>query len=210
MKKAKDSGIDAFALNIGTDSFTDTQLDYAYESAAQNNMKVFLSFDFNWWGTDEGSAVGAKIKQFADHPAQLKVDDKVFVSSFTGDGVDVATMVSAAGQDVFFAPNFHPGQGDFDSIQGAFNWMAWPNNGENKAPTEESNVTVSDGDDSYSSALSGKPYIARELDRTLSFIPLVWYKANLVPSCLPMVLHTLRKRGLLQQELCVPLGSPVV
>jgi hypothetical protein len=89
MRRAKDAGIDAFALNIGTDPYTDTQLYYAYESAARNGMKVFISFDFNWWQASQGSEVGVKIAQYASHPAQLMVDGKVFVSSFTGDGVDV-------------------------------------------------------------------------------------------------------------------------
>lgn len=46
MKRAKALGIDAFALNIGTDSYSDTQLDFAYESAANNDMKVFISFEY--------------------------------------------------------------------------------------------------------------------------------------------------------------------
>lgn len=49
MQRAKALGIDAFALNIGVDSYTDAQLGYAYESAANNDMKVFISFDFNWY-----------------------------------------------------------------------------------------------------------------------------------------------------------------
>ena len=49
MQRAKSLGIDAFALNIGVDSYTDQQLGYAYESAANNDMKVFISFDFNWY-----------------------------------------------------------------------------------------------------------------------------------------------------------------
>lgn len=40
MQRAKGLGIDAFALNIGTDSYTDQQLGYAYQSAANNGMKV--------------------------------------------------------------------------------------------------------------------------------------------------------------------------
>ncbi|KAJ5307639.1 Mutanase [Penicillium atrosanguineum] len=160
MKHAKALGIDAFALNIGTDSYTDTQLGYAYDSAARNGMNVFLSFDFNWWHIDQGSAVGAKIREYADHSAQLKVDGKIFVSSFSGDGVDVSAMTSAAGQDLFFAPNFHPGQGDFSAIQGALNWMAWPNNGDNKAPSDGKNIDVADGDQAYMNALKGKPYVA--------------------------------------------------
>lgn len=39
--------------------------------------------------------------------------------------------------------------------------MAWPNNGNNKAPTASANITVQDGDDSYIAALgSVDKYIA--------------------------------------------------
>lgn len=162
MKRAKALGIDAFALNIGVDPYTDTQLGFAFQSAANNDMKVFISFDFNWWNTGQASAIGAKIKQYASLPAQLMVDNKVFVSSFAGDNVDVAQLRSAVGMDIFFVPNFHPGVGDFSVIDGALNWMAWPNNGNNKAPTAGSNVTVADGDNAYMNALKGKPYLARE------------------------------------------------
>lgn len=162
MKRAKAHGIDAFALNIGVDPYTDTQLNFAYESAANNKMNVFISFDFNWWHINQATAIGQKIKQYASRPAQLKVDNKVFVSSFTGDGVDVTQIQSAAGTDIFFVPNFHPGQGDFSVIQGALNWMAWPNNGNNKAPTPGHNVTVAEGDGAYIKALNGKPYLARK------------------------------------------------
>jgi hypothetical protein len=129
MQRAKSYGIDAFALNIGTDSYTDTQLGYAYASAAKNGMKVFLSFDFNWWTTSQATAVGQKIAQYAasssnsNSEAQLMVQNRVFASSFAGDGLDVAALKSAAGSDVFFVPNFHPGQSSADDIDGALNWM---------------------------------------------------------------------------------------
>lgn len=124
MLRAKSLGIDAFALNIGVDSYTDAQLSLAYQSAANNDMKVFISFDFNWYSPTSGaSAVGSKIAQYANHPAQLMVDGKVFASSFAGDALDVATMRSTAGVPVFWAPNFHPGEGDFSKIDGALNWM---------------------------------------------------------------------------------------
>jgi hypothetical protein len=101
------------------------------------------------------------IADFANKPAQLKVDNKVFASTFAGDGVDVQAIRNAAGVDVFFAPNFHPQQGtDLSSLDAAFNWMGWDNNGNNKAPTPGANVTVSDGDDAYLAALGGKPYMA--------------------------------------------------
>jgi hypothetical protein len=44
MKRAKSLGIDAFALNIGVDPYTDRQLDLAYQSAANNDMKVLILF----------------------------------------------------------------------------------------------------------------------------------------------------------------------
>ncbi|KAL4948395.1 glycosyl hydrolase family 71-domain-containing protein [Aspergillus filifer] len=160
MQQAKDLGIDAFALNIGVDPFTDTQLQYAYESAANNDMKVFISFDFNWYHTDQAAAVGSKIAQYASEPAQLMVDDKVFVSSFAGDGIDVAQIESSAGTDIFWAPNYHPGQGDFGDVDSALNWMAWDNDGNNKAPKPGANITVADGDQAYIDALGGKPYLA--------------------------------------------------
>lgn len=160
MKRAKDAGIDAFALNIGTDDYTDTQLAFAYQSAADNDMKVFISFDFNWWQPSEASAVGVKIAEFANHPAQLMVDGRVFVSSFTGNGLDIGALKAAAGTDVYFAPNFHPGQGDFGEVDAAFNWMGWNNDGANKAPTLEKLVSIAEGDDAYKAALGGKPLIA--------------------------------------------------
>ena len=89
MQRAKSYGIDAFALNIGIDPYTDQQLGYAYESAANNDMKVFISFDFNWWTTSQATAIGQKIAQYSSLPAQLMYNDQVFVSSFAGDGVDV-------------------------------------------------------------------------------------------------------------------------
>lgn len=162
MVQAKDLGIDAFALNIGTDDFTETQLGYAYESAANNDMKVFISFDFNWFSpTSDAAKVGAMIANYSSQPGQLMIDGKAFASSFSGDGLDVSAVKSAAGVDVFFAPNFSPsGTPDPEPIDGALNWMGWNTNGDNKAPSNGANVTVIDGDDTYRTWLSSKSYIA--------------------------------------------------
>ena len=161
MQRAKAYGIDAFALNIGTDYFTDTQLGYAYTSAANNGMKVFLSIDFNFWSTNSATTVGQKVAQYGSQSAQLLVDGKVFVSSFVGDGVDVTALRNAAGTPIYFAPNFNPGYGtSLSSIDGALNWMGWPNNGNNRAPSTGQSGTVEAGDSQYTSALNGKDYIA--------------------------------------------------
>ena len=162
MQQAKAAGIDAFALNIGVDAYTDTQLIYAYESAAQNNMSVFISFDFNWYTISNTSGIGAMIKNYGTQSAQLKVDEKIFVSSFAGDGLDLNAVAAAAGMsrdEIFFAPNFQPK--NLADADGLLNWMAWPNNGNNKAP-DGTNVTVNDGDKSYTDVLGLKPYIARK------------------------------------------------
>ncbi|PNY27933.1 Mutanase [Tolypocladium capitatum] len=170
MQRAKAAGIDAFALNIGVDPYTDQQLGYAYDSAANNGMKVFISFDFNWWSPGNGAGVGQKIAQYASRPAQLFVDNRVFASSFAGDGLDMDALRAAAGSNVYFVPNFHPGQSTPDKIDGALNWMpecliltitqGWDNNGNNKAPSPGHDVTVADGDNAYMQWLGGKPYLA--------------------------------------------------
>ncbi|KAH8693738.1 glycoside hydrolase [Talaromyces proteolyticus] len=159
-QRAKAIGVDAFALNIGTDSFTNTQLDLAYESADYNGMKVFISFDFNWYSSGDISAIASKIARYAAKPAQLKVDNKVFVSSFAGDGVNRIELEAAAGTKLFFIPNFTPGIGDFGHIDGAFSWRAWPNNGNNKAPAHDHNTSTSDEDRVYLQKLGTLSYLA--------------------------------------------------
>lgn len=121
MQRAKAYGIDAFALNIGLDSYTDTQLGFAYQSAANNGMKVFLSFDFSYWQTNNGTGVGQKIAQYAGQSAQLQVNGRPFASSFIGDGVDVNAIRAGAGSNVYFVPNFHPNT-DTSALDGALSW----------------------------------------------------------------------------------------
>ncbi|RAL62884.1 hypothetical protein DID88_004725 [Monilinia fructigena] len=97
MQRAKSLGIDAFALNIGVDPYTDTQLSFAYQSAANNGMKVFISFDFNWWNSSsQATQIGQMITKYAALPAQLFVDGKAFASSFAGDELDIAALRAGA------------------------------------------------------------------------------------------------------------------
>jgi hypothetical protein len=168
MQRAKAAGIDAFALNIAKDTYTTDQLNYAYESAGNNDMKVFMSFDYNeadiYFGSGDVDLVAKFIRDFADKPGQLKVDNKVFVSSFNGDDSDAhrlnpQAIRDAAGIDLFIVPNFDAGR-NADGIDGAFNWMGWDNNGANRAPTAGANITTSQSDSAYTSWLGDKAYMA--------------------------------------------------
>lgn len=186
MQQAKAAGIDAFALNIGIDGFTSTQLDFAYESAHSNGMSVFISFDFNWYSTSNTSGIADTIGTYAGYPAQLLIDNKVFVSSFSGDGLDLAGVQSdLTAHEIFWAPNFQPN--NIASADALFNWMAWPNNGDNKAPDAGNNLTVSEGDTSYTTALKGKPYVARKLSspHQITDIPLIGLMQPSLPGSRP-------------------------
>ena len=151
-KIAKDAGIDAFALNMGPD-VTNQQLGYAYESAARNGMKVFISFDFNGglFSVSNPGAVGDRIKAFKDNPAQLQVDNKPFFSTFAGQGVNVAAIKAAAGCDISFLPNFYPGN-DASGTDGFFNWNAWYTDGYNNPGS----IPPSVGDKAYVSTVGSK------------------------------------------------------
>lgn len=163
MQKAKAAGIDAFALNIGLDTYTEKQLDFAYKSAADNGFKVFISFDYNYYTTGSEGAAASLIKKYGAQASQLKVDNKIFVSTFNGNQEPAKTLnapaLKAAAGDIFLVPNFQP-KGSLDGIDGAFNWMAWPNNGANRAPTAAVNLTVEMGDTDYKNWLGSKPYMA--------------------------------------------------
>jgi hypothetical protein len=100
------------------------------------------------------------IARYANLPGQLMVNGQVFASSFAGDGLDVGALKAGANRPVFFVPNFRPGQGDFNAIDGAFSWQAWPSNGYNRAPNGYGSVSVAAADQQYLSALKGKFYMA--------------------------------------------------
>lgn len=142
---AKAAGIDAFALNMGPD-VTNEQLGFAYDSAKHVGIKVFISFDFNdgLFSAKDPTAVGKRIAAFKNHPGQLIVDGKPFVSSFAGPGLNVAAVEAAAGADIFFLPNWYPSN-DRTGADGFFNWMGWYSDGNNKPGSN----TPSQGDAAY-------------------------------------------------------------
>ncbi|CAI6334123.1 unnamed protein product [Periconia digitata] len=163
MQQAKAAGIDAFALNIGLDDYTEKQLDFAYQSAADNDFKVFISFDYNYYTTGSEAAVASLIKKYGGKPSQLIYNNKIYVSTFNGNQEPAKTLnapaLKAAAGDIYLCPNFMP-KGSSEGIDCAFNWAAWPNNGANRAPTSAVNLTVEMGDTDYKNWLGSKAYMA--------------------------------------------------
>lgn len=99
------TGIDAFAckcssqyslisltylsvkVNIGTDSWTDTQLALAYAAARSTSFKLFISFDFAaspGFGTDPNNQIVPRLRLYASDAAQLQWGNGALVSTFAG------------------------------------------------------------------------------------------------------------------------------
>ncbi|GFZ45004.1 glucan endo-1,3-alpha-glucosidase [Saitozyma sp. JCM 24511] len=128
---AKSKGITGFALNIGTDDYTVTQLTNAYAAAQAVGFNVFISFDFNWYSTSDVSQVASIVSQFVGQPAQFLVDGMPFVSSFIGDGFDWSSVASSVGKQLYVVPYFQPDLATQSGLEGLFSWDAWPGQGNN-------------------------------------------------------------------------------
>ncbi|KAI8628405.1 glycoside hydrolase family 71 protein [Xylariaceae sp. FL1651] len=157
ISQAKASGIDGFALNIGSqDSYNDDQLHLAYDVASSNGFVMFLSFDMqaSVWTAD---MISSYINTYKGYGSQLKVNNLPVVSTFEGPSSSgIWPGVRAATGGIFFIPDWASlgaqGVGNMLSlIDGAFNWGAWP---------EANQYTMSTGNDvAYKSVLQGKPYM---------------------------------------------------
>lgn len=82
---AKAAGIDAFAVNYGGDNANFPQLDgfleNFYTTAAKMNFKLFTSIDTT---SVTSAPMAANLTQtYVNHPAQLKIDNKALLSSFS-------------------------------------------------------------------------------------------------------------------------------
>lgn len=105
--KAQATGIDAFALNIASQTaYTTTQLNNAYAAADQKGFKMFLSFDYAAQGPWSAATVVSMINTYAVKSAQFKVLNKALVSTFEGPG-NAADWTSIKSQtNIFFLPDW--------------------------------------------------------------------------------------------------------
>ncbi|KAF7972830.1 hypothetical protein HWV62_16928 [Athelia sp. TMB] len=149
MQLAQATGIDGFALNIGTDSYNPTQLGYAYAAAEALGFKVFLSFDFSYWNASSTADIAGYISTYGALPAQFMYNGDVFVSTFNGDGVVDWAAVAAQSQALFACPNWQAASfAGASGLSCGFNW-----NG---------NMTTA-GDEYYLQELGSLAYMMRTL-----------------------------------------------
>ncbi|KAJ7716244.1 glycoside hydrolase [Mycena olivaceomarginata] len=156
---AAGTGIDAFTLNIGTDSWTDTQLALAYAAARSTSFKLFISFDFAaspGFGTDPNNQIVPRLRLYASNAAQLQWGNGALVSTFAGDGFDWSGVRSAVGTPLEIIPFYQAAQAHQDSTDGLFMWNAWPS--QNNQPIDQT-MSIA-GDQFYQSQLAGSPYMA--------------------------------------------------
>ncbi|KAG8864227.1 hypothetical protein FRB96_006048 [Tulasnella sp. 330] len=180
---AQATGIDGFALNIGLDSWTATQLSYAYTVANQVGFKLFISFDFaaspgfSDYVNQIVPILGAceylccsvspvlhvvKCLFFLDLPngASAQYAGKPIVSTFSGD-----TFTSWPAPQILL-PLTPMGESSHAKLYAlrcltnlyfsALQWNSWPSS--NNAPIDSTMTTA--GDTYYQQELAGKPYMA--------------------------------------------------
>lgn len=167
---AKETGIDAFALNCAptrVDSYTPRQLANAYEAAAALNFLLFISFDFNYWNEGDSAEIRNFLNLYASHPAQMQYDGGAVVSTFVGDTFNWAPIKAAVNKKLFAIPHQIDPYGPRylnTNFDGVFSWQAWHSDGHN-GPAPGSLTTAAD--QIYMDGLNGKPYMARKSSKYL-------------------------------------------
>ncbi|KAH9945573.1 glycoside hydrolase family 71 protein [Amylocystis lapponica] len=166
---AASKGIDAFALNVGSDPWEVSQVANAYAAAKQSNttFKLFVSLDMTSLPCSSASNIAAVqgfVKNYSSHSNQLLYNGKVFLSTFSGESCTfgassvnqgwinaVKTNVPA----VYFMPSFFVNPTTFSTYtvqDGSFNWNSgWP----------MGNYDINfSSDTTYLSSLGNKSYMA--------------------------------------------------
>ncbi|PPQ65381.1 hypothetical protein CVT26_000006 [Gymnopilus dilepis] len=142
------SGIDGFALNMGSDPWQPNQVANAYQAAQQTNLgfKLFLSLDMSSLPCatpNDAQNLRNLVTAHISHPNQLQYDSRAFVSTFGGESCNFGQGSTADGWKtqftqspdlqgkIFFVPSFFVDPTTFsnfvDVMDGDFNWNSgWP------------------------------------------------------------------------------------
>ncbi|TCD66615.1 hypothetical protein EIP91_001125 [Steccherinum ochraceum] len=144
IKLAHASGIDAFAVNMGTDDWQPDHLDSFYQAAANSGtgFKLFISFDmsvFPCGSSDNAATLRNLFNKYASNPSQFHYDGRPLVSTFSGETCTFgqgsaaqgwkSQFVDQLGGNVYFVPAFFIDPATFNQyeIDGIYNWNAgWP------------------------------------------------------------------------------------
>jgi hypothetical protein len=154
IRLAQDSHIDAFALNIANNGGYASQIANAFSAANSLGFKLFFSFDYAAQGAFVQQDVIGLVNQYRSNSAYYKYNGKPFVSTFEGPGSSGDWTAIKSQTECFFIPDWSSlgaqaaiSRGVAD---GLFSWEAWPS-----GPTQMTTAP----DNSYKSALNGKPYM---------------------------------------------------
>lgn len=136
--QAQEIGIDGFALNCAPErvvSYIPKQLANAYEAAAQLDFKVFISFDFAYWGDNDADDITNILRNYSSHAGQAYYDGGALVSTFVGDYFNWNNVTSnLSGQKLSVIPMIQdPSYLSYATtgIDGGLSWYAWPTDGGN-------------------------------------------------------------------------------
>ncbi|KAJ8593966.1 glycoside hydrolase [Rhizopogon salebrosus TDB-379] len=145
---AHSSGIDGFALNVGSDDWQPQQVANAYQAAQQSGTGFKLFFSFDMTALPCSTAADAQtlrtyITTYATHPNQLIYNGAVFASTFSGESCTFGQGSVSSGWStqfvqqlsgssaLHFVPSFFVDPSQFGTysgvIDGMFNWNSgWP------------------------------------------------------------------------------------
>lgn len=172
--QAQAIGIDGFALNCApprVDSYTPKQLANAYQAAAATGFKVFISFDFAYWGDNDRNDIIAILQNYSSNAGQAYYNGGALVSTFVGDYFNWnAVKSSMGGQKLTVIPMIQdPNYLSYQTtgIDGGLSWYAWPTDGGNSVnPAPMTTIW----DDRYLQAKGNLAYMARKLIQVQSNI----------------------------------------
>ena len=96
----------------------------AFNEDSDTPFYLFISADFVHFSTKDPAPLSAFLKPWLSKPAQYKVDDKPFVSTFLGQGIDWETVSRSVGQELYVVPYYYASQeaADTRGISGLFSW----------------------------------------------------------------------------------------
>ncbi|KAF8881503.1 glycosyl hydrolase family 71-domain-containing protein [Infundibulicybe gibba] len=159
IRQIQAGGADAIALNIGSSSWQRDQVASAYAAAANigANIKLFYSFDFTEMPCDIGDVV-ARVILFANHPNQLRINNRPMISSYAGDCFGNSGWASIKSQTNGYLMPFIWGlEGQFpswDSLDSWYCWgCAWPQGNQDKT-TDDDNYYISQLGSRYATTIS--------------------------------------------------------